>query len=203
MSILNYSLTKFIASYPNLGSMPKEEGVEIVFAGYSNVGKSSTLNVVTNQKKLAYKSKTPGSTKLINVFEIESAKNLVDLPGYGYAKVNKKNQINLKLQIYEYLKKRTNLKGLIILIDIRRLIRDIDYKIINIAINRKIPILILLSKADKLSYNQRLLQLNAVKKNMLYTYSQYNISNFQIEIFSALTKLGLQVLKKTLDQWLS
>jgi GTP-binding protein len=146
----------FIGSYPTSADLPKDEGSEIAFCGRSNCGKSSVLNALTNNKKLAKTSKTPGRTQAINVFEISSEKNfkIIDLPGYGYAKVSKKMRSAWGQEIEEYLTSRECLKALCIIMDIRHPFKEDDLNLIDWCENRALPMILLLNKSDKLSKNK-------------------------------------------------
>ncbi|UDG79295.1 putative GTP-binding protein EngB [Candidatus Ecksteinia adelgidicola] len=192
----NYFLTYFITSAYNINNFPEDNGIEIAFTGYSNTGKSSALNVLTNQKRLSYVSKKPGRTQLINFFEVEKGHRLVDLPGYGYANAPKKIKQKWCNHLNKYLQTRNCLKGLVMLIDIRYPIKTLDNKMITWIIKNKIPLLILLSKADKLSFNQRKLQLNIIQKKMLLL-----MSDIQVECFSSLKKIGVLKLSQKLNIW--
>jgi len=124
----NYHMTHFVMSAPDIRHLPSDEGIEVAFAGRSNAGKSSALNTLTQQKALARISKTPGRTQLINLFEVEPGIRLVDLPGYGYAQVPEEMKIKWQRSLGEYLQMRNSLKGLIVLMDIRHPLKDLDRK---------------------------------------------------------------------------
>lgn len=152
---LNYHKTHFLTSAPNIRSIPEDTGIEIAFAGRSNAGKSTALNALTNQKSLARTSKTPGRTQLINLFEVEPNCKLVDLPGYGYAAVPEKMKIEWQKSLGEYLQKRECLGGLVVLMDIRHPLKDLDQQMIEWAVSADLPVMLLLTKADKLSQSAR------------------------------------------------
>ncbi|MFS1539064.1 MAG: ribosome biogenesis GTP-binding protein YihA/YsxC [Candidatus Phlomobacter fragariae] len=192
----NYHQTKFVTSAPDIRHLPNDHGIEIAFAGRSNAGKSSALNVLTQQKNLARTSKTPGRTQLINLFEVAKDIRLVDLPGYGYAKVPESIKLQWQQALSEYLQKRKCLKGLIILMDIRHPLKDIDIQMIEQSVAMNIPILVLLTKADKLVPNKRKAQVIAVR-NRLKTVA----GNIQVETFSSLKKIGIDKLELKLDEW--
>ncbi|CUX96628.1 ribosome biogenesis GTP-binding protein YihA/YsxC [Candidatus Doolittlea endobia] len=194
----NYHLTHFVISAPDIRYLPVDSGIEIAFAGHSNAGKSSALNVLTNQKRLARTSKTPGCTQLINLFEVKPGFRLVDLPGYGYADVPKTLKNKWQRALVEYLQMRNNLKGLIVLMDIRHSMKDLDQRLIQWAVNVNIPVLILLTKADKLASIVRKAQLNQVRKAV-----QIFMGDVQVETFSALNKQGVNKLRGKLDEWFS
>lgn len=192
----NYHLTHFMTSVSFINNLPKDKGIEIAFVGYSNSGKSSVLNVLTNQKKLARTSKRLGCTQLINLFEVKNGYRLVDLPGYGYANLSKKIKIKLKNILNQYLKTRNCLKGLVLLMDIRYPLKIFDQNIIKWATYVNIPILILLNKADKISLHMQKIQLNIVQKTIISF-----IGDIQVEIFSVPKKIGINKLNETLNIW--
>ena len=147
---------KFVGSFPSNEDLPLDEGSEIAFCGRSNCGKSSVLNALTNNKKLAKTSKTPGRTQAINVFEIGLETNLkiIDLPGYGYAKVSKRMRAEWGQEIENYLMTRKSLKALCIIMDIRHPFKDDDLRLIDWCESKDLPMILLLNKADKLSKNK-------------------------------------------------
>lgn len=120
-----------------------------LFAGRSNAGKSSALNTLTNQKSLARTSKTPGRTQLINLFEVADGKRLVDLPGYGYAEVPEEMKRKWQRALGEYLEKRQSLQGLVVLMDIRHPLKDLDQQMIEWAVDSNIAVLVLLTKSGQ------------------------------------------------------
>ncbi|XOD69821.1 MAG: ribosome biogenesis GTP-binding protein YihA/YsxC [Sodalis sp. (in: enterobacteria)] len=192
----NYHLTHFIISAPDIRHLPVDNGIEIAFAGRSNAGKSSLINMLTNQKNLARISKTPGCTQFINLFEVEPGINLVDLPGYGYAKVPEKLKRKWQFSLGEYLKKRDSLKGVVILMDIRHPMKDLDHKMVQWLVDINIPILILLTKADKLATCACKAQLKLVRETGISF-----MADIQVEMISSLNKQGLDKLKHKLDTW--
>ena len=151
-----FNNAKFIGSYPSTEDLPVDQGSEIAFCGRSNCGKSSILNALTNNKKLAKTSKTPGRTQSINVFEIKSNSDfkIIDLPGYGYAKVSKKMRASWGQEIEKYLMTRQCLNALCIIMDIRHPFKDDDESLIDWCESKDLPMILLLNKADKLSKSQ-------------------------------------------------
>lgn len=198
MSALNYHITHFMLSAPDIHHLPADTGIEIAFAGRSNAGKSSALNTLTNQKSLARTSKTPGRTQLINLFEVVEGKRLVDLPGYGYAEVPEEMKRKWQRALGEYLQKRQALKGLVVLMDIRHPLKDLDQQMIEWAVQSEIPVLLLLTKADKLASGARKTQLNMVREASLAFRG-----DIQVEVFSSLKKSGVDKLRQKLDTWFS
>ncbi|MBI0156344.1 MULTISPECIES: ribosome biogenesis GTP-binding protein YihA/YsxC [Gilliamella] len=198
MRPLNYTKTHFILSAPDITHLPIDTGVEIAFAGRSNAGKSSALNTLTNQKALARTSKTPGRTQLINLFEVEENCRLVDLPGYGYAQVPETIKRKWQKSLGEYLQKRESLKGLIVLMDIRHPLKDLDQQMIEWAVSVNIPVMLLLTKADKLASGAQKKQVNMVKEAILPFQGDITVAPF-----SSPKRVGLDALKQKLDEWFS
>ncbi|WP_312546720.1 ribosome biogenesis GTP-binding protein YihA/YsxC [Pantoea eucalypti] len=196
MSELNYHVTHFVMSAPDIRHLPADTGIEVAFAGRSNAGKSSALNTLTNQKGLARTSKTPGRTQLINLFEVKEGKRLVDLPSYGYAEVPEEMKLKWQRALGEYLQKRQALKGLVILMDIRHPLKDLDRQMINWSVESGIPVLLLLTKADKLASGARKAQLNVVREAALEF-----VGDVQVELFSSLKKIGVDKVRQKLDSW--
>jgi len=195
---LNYQKTHFVTSAPDIRHLPADTGVEVAFAGRSNAGKSSALNTLTQQKNLARTSKTPGRTQLINLFEVADGKRLVDLPGYGYAEVPEEMKLKWQRALGEYLEKRQCLQGLVVLMDIRHPLKDLDQQMISWAVESNLQVLVLLTKADKLASGARKTQLNMVREAVL----AFN-GEVQVEAFSSLKKQGVDKLREKLDSWFS
>ncbi|MEJ2766468.1 ribosome biogenesis GTP-binding protein YihA/YsxC [Photobacterium sp. MCCC 1A19761] len=193
---LNYRNTGFITSAPTIRHLPNDTGVEIAFAGRSNAGKSSALNRITDQKSLARTSKTPGRTQLINMFEVIPGCNLIDLPGYGYAQVPLEMKIKWQQSLGEYLQKRECLEGLVVLMDIRHPLKDLDQQMIMWAIESRLPVLVLLTKADKLKSGARKQQLMKVRETVK-TFG----GDVQVEAFSSLKGIGVDQVRRKLDDW--
>jgi len=183
-------------SAPDIRHLPADTGIEVAFAGRSNAGKSSALNTLTNQKGLARTSKTPGRTQLINLFEVKEGKRLVDLSGYGYAEVPEEMKLKWQRALGEYLQKRQALKGLVVLMDIRHPLKDLDRQMIQWSVESGIPVLLLLTKADKLASGARKAQLNVVREAALEF-----VGDVQVELFSSLKKIGVDKVRQKLDSW--
>lgn len=192
----NYHMTHFVMSAPDIRHLPGDNGIEVAFAGRSNAGKSSALNTLTNQKSLARTSKTPGRTQLINLFEVTEGVRLVDLPGYGYAEVPEEMKRKWQRALGEYLQKRESLQGLVVLMDIRHPLKDLDQQMIQWAVDVQLPVMVLLTKADKLASGARKSQLNMVREAVLPF-----MGDIQVEAFSSLKKLGVDKLRQKLDLW--
>ncbi|GEA08980.1 putative GTP-binding protein EngB [Alteromonas sp. KUL42] len=191
-----YTKAKFFTSAPDIRHLKNDTGIEVAFAGRSNAGKSSALNTLTRQKNLARTSKTPGRTQLINVFELEEDLRLVDLPGYGFAKVPIAMKKKWQASLGEYLQKRKSLKGLVVLMDIRHPFKDIDQDLIQWAVDSNIPVLALLTKADKFKSGKRKAQLLMAREAALAF-----MGDVTVQTFSSLNKHGLPELEHVLNGW--
>lgn len=194
---LTYTNTHFDKSAARLNQCPTDIDREVAFAGRSNAGKSSALNRLTGNKKLARTSKTPGRTQLINFFRLgDSPLALVDLPGYGYAKVPvaKKNEWQKELGFY--LDKREPLVGLVLLMDIRHPLKEFDVAMLDWATQANMPVHVLLTKADKLKRGPAQAALLQVKK-ALKTYN----TPMSAQTFSSHNGEGLKLLQQKLDSW--
>lgn len=194
----NYHMSHFVISAPDIKHLPPDTGIEVAFAGRSNAGKSSALNTLTNKKNLARTSKTPGRTQLLNLFQVADGIRLVDLPGYGYAEVPEEIKIKWQQALGEYLQMRNSLKGLVILMDIRHPLKDLDQQMIQWAVDVGIPVLALLTKADKLTRASCVAQLKKVREAVTPL-----MGDIQVEYFSSLKKIGVDKLKEKLDYWFS
>ncbi len=194
-SLINYAKAEFVTSAPDIKRMPPDTGIEVAFAGRSNAGKSSALNTLTNQK-IARTSKTPGRTQLINVFSLDDERRLIDLPGYGFAKVPLEMKLKWQESLGEYLQKRDSLKGLVVLMDIRHPLKELDQDLVFWAVDNDIPVLILLTKADKLKQGKRKQELMKVKQA-----AKDFKGNVKVQAFSSLNRLGVSELAQQLDQW--
>ncbi len=199
LSEINFNKATFTQSAPSIRECPPEEGVEVAFAGRSNAGKSSAINALTNNSKLARTSKTPGRTQLINFFDISTTQRLVDLPGYGYAKVSREMKEQWQRYLSEYLRSRKCLQGLVLLMDIRHPLQEFDTTMLNWAAEAKMPVHILLTKADKLSRGNAGSTLLEVKKEIKNAGLDDLVS---AQTFSALKNTGIDTLKIKLQEWL-
>ncbi|MFT5503283.1 MAG: GTP-binding protein [Gammaproteobacteria bacterium] len=189
---ISFQQAQFLTSAFELNQLPPDEGFEIAFAGRSNAGKSSAINCLTRQKNLCKTSKTPGRTQLINFFPINAEHTLVDLPGYGYAKVSKQLRSHWNQVLTSFLLERRSLCGLIIVVDIRRGISDMDQALIELS-GSKLPLHILLTKSDKLSKSGR---------NQVILDTEKMLDQSQsVSALSIVTKSGLEDLEKRLRSW--
>lgn len=186
---------KFLKSAAQYSDLPSDEGFEIIMAGYSNVGKSSLINAISNTKNLAKCSKTPGRTQLFNIFTLDDKRRLLDLPGYGFAKVSNKKQIRWADQLSEYLSLRSCLKGIVVITDIRRGLRPLDHELLEFCHTHEIPLSIILNKSDKLSRQQA----NNAKKILSQTLA---IPSEHIILCSSTKKTGISDVISLVSTWL-
>ncbi len=194
-----YTEARFLKSAAKVNQLPEDTGAEVAFAGRSNAGKSSAINCLTGVKQLARTSKTPGRTRLMNCFAIQDeAYRLVDLPGYGYAKVSRAMQKEWQAHLAHYFEVRQSLKGLVVLMDIRHPLMPLDESMIDWALMRSLPVHVLLTKADKISRSQTQNTLFKVQKH----YAAYG-TLFTLQSFSSLKRQGLAELHRVLDGWFS
>jgi GTP-binding protein len=193
----HYNNATFLLSSPTLAELPPDQGIEVAFIGRSNAGKSSALNTITGIKALARTSKTPGRTQMINLFGLDDNRRLVDLPGYGYAKVPLAIKHRWQRNINEYLQTRRCLKGLVLIMDIRHPLKEYDQQCIEWASRSNIAIHILLTKADKLSRGAAINTLIEVRK----VVEQFD--GITVQLFSSLSKVGLEEALLQLDSWFS
>ena len=193
---LNYRKAFFNKSAARLSQCPDNPGREVAFAGRSNAGKSSSLNALTGSNKLARTSKTPGRTQLINFFQVEDDAFLVDLPGYGYAKVPEAMKKEWQHHMNDYLERREALAGLVLLMDIRHPMKEFDQMMLNWSVGANMPLHILMTKSDKLKQGVARQALNKLKKEL------QNYPQVSIQLFSSLKKTGVKELATKLDEWL-
>jgi len=191
------SRAEFLISAPNLKLCPPEHGKEVAFVGRSNAGKSSALNCIVNRSDLARTSKTPGRTQLLNFFKLNDELRLVDLPGYGYAKVPEKTKDEWQKHLGQYLERRQSLVGIMLVMDIRHPLTEFDAMMIEWAIHYRKPMHILLTKCDKLNRGPAKNTLLEVQKE-LAEHSDL----ISVQQFSALKKIGIEEAQLKLKQWL-
>ncbi|MBO1924880.1 ribosome biogenesis GTP-binding protein YihA/YsxC [Thiomicrorhabdus sp. 6S3-12] len=192
-----YQKAQYLKSVPTLDLCPEDLKYEVAFAGRSNAGKSSALNVITSQKSLARTSKTPGRTQLINFFVLDEERALVDLPGYGFAKVNVKVKRAWEAGLSEYIEKRPQLKGVVLLMDSRMPPTDIDITMLDWTQHLKLPVHILLTKSDKLKKGPAKANLLKLKKLLKEEYPHATA-----QLFSSLKREGLLEVWNKLDEWM-
>ncbi|MCC5859879.1 MAG: YihA family ribosome biogenesis GTP-binding protein [Ectothiorhodospiraceae bacterium] len=191
-----YHQARFLKSANRLDQLPPDTGLEVAFAGRSNAGKSSALNAITGQKSLARTSKTPGRTQLINLFPVSDAMALVDLPGYGYAKVPERIRAHWQQVLPTYLAKRRALRGVMLIMDIRHPLRDFDRQMLAWTRDAGLPVHVLLSKADKLKRGAAMQALLTVRKAL-----ERDFPGSTVQLFSAHSRLGVDEAHAVLDHW--
>jgi len=196
-----FSQAAFYTTVNHLKDLPKHGGKEVAFAGRSNAGKSSVINTLANHVRLAYTSKTPGRTQHLNYFslgKIEGGNHnfLVDLPGYGYAKVPSESKRHWERLLSEYLQMRKELCGLVLIMDSRHPLTELDENMLEWFSSTGKPLHILLSKSDKLSRQRATLTLNRVK-----SYLDENFPGCTVQLFSSLKKLGTDEAENVIVGW--
>ncbi|MBL1268658.1 MAG: YihA family ribosome biogenesis GTP-binding protein [Halomonas sp.] len=196
---LNYPTASFLISAPTLALCPDDTGAEVAFAGRSNAGKSSAINALTQQNALARTSRTPGRTQLINFFSVmnDASRRLVDLPGYGYAKVPEAVKLEWQKHLAEYLRNRYSLRGLVLLMDVRHPLTEFDQMMLDYADQRGMPVHILLTKADKLKKGPASAALQKVRSRLKEWEDLVSV-----QLFSSLKRDGVDTLSQKLNQWL-
>lgn len=196
---INFNSARFLTSASRLDQSPPDEGAEVAFAGRSNAGKSSAINTLTSNSKLARISKTPGRTQLINFFDLNvEGTRLVDLPGYGYAKVPVAMKQQWQKHLDNYLQNRQCLRGLVLVSDIRHPMKEFDQMMIEWCRQAEMPLHVLLTKADKLKRGpaqSALLQMRRTLKTQLGELAT-------AQVFSALNRTGVEELQQQLSSWL-
>lgn len=186
----------YLTSATTLAEAPQDDALEVAFAGRSNAGKSSAINALTDNKRLARTSKTPGRTQMINFFSLSETQRLVDLPGYGFAKVPLAVKEHWQRHLEDYLRRRRNLRALILLMDIRHPLQAFDRNMLDWATHSELPVHILLTKSDKLSRGGAKSALQQVR-NALKGHP-----GVTAQTFSALNGEGLEELQTRLSDWL-
>jgi GTP-binding protein len=191
-----YRQAHFKISAAKLNQAPEDSGIEVAFAGRSNAGKSSAINTLCQQKSLARTSKTPGRTQLLNFFELDSERRLVDLPGYGFAKVKQSVKAQWQGALSDYLEQRKSLRGLVLMMDIRHPMRDFDCQMLEWNVHQELKTHILLTKSDKLKRGAAGNALLQVKRELEPLGDLVSI-----QLFSSLKKQGIDEAHNKLDEW--
>ncbi len=189
-----YPEAQFIKSANALNQFVPDQGAEVAVAGRSNAGKSSAINVIVNRRQFARTSKTPGRTQLINFFSLQGEERLIDLPGYGFAKVSDKKRFHWRDLIADYFESRQSLKGLFLIMDIRRQITKFDQQMLSFAEQVALPTHVLLTKTDKLKRGQAAKALLEVRRDLH--------EGATVQHFSALTRLGEDEARAKLNDYL-
>ena len=194
---IDFRQARFLTSVSKSDQAPRDEGAEVAFAGRSNAGKSSALNTITEQRGLARTSKIPGRTQQINFFQVGDNRRLVDLPGFGYARVPRAIQEQWHRNLNEYLHVRQSLRGLILLMDCRHPLTDYDQHLLIWCADASLPVHVLLTKSDKLKRGPASNSLLAVRRRL----PQFH-PHASAQLFSALKKTGIAEARRVLNDWL-
>lgn len=194
MPINYYNKSQFAVGAHKISQLPEDLGIEIAISGRSNAGKSSVLNRLTNNAKLAKISKTPGRTQQINVFTLDEQRRLIDLPGYGYARVSESMRRHWSVELNRYFRQRKCLSGLLLIMDIRHPFKESDWQQLDWSLHAELPTHILLNKADKYSRSSALNILRRLAADIDHQL-------VSIQLFSALKNSGADEARAVLDQW--
>jgi len=193
-----FASARFALSAHNARQLPVDQGREVAFAGRSNAGKSSALNTLAHQVGLARTSKTPGRTQMLVYFNVAPDRHLVDLPGYGYAKVPEDLRAHWQAFINEYFRTREALVGLVVVMDSRHPLREYDRQMLSFAVERSIPAHCLLTKADKLGRGEQAKTLAAVRKDLAASFGD----SVGVQLFSSSAGLGVDEARGVVAGWL-
>lgn len=186
---------KFVLSADTPAQFLPDTGLEVAVAGRSNAGKSSAINVIVNRRQFARTSKTPGRTRLVNFFSLRENERLVDLPGYGFSRVSASMQKHWGELIQAYFEMRQSLRGLLLVVDARRMLSDFDRQMLSFADSVSLPVHVLLTKADKLKRGQASSALLQVRKEL--------DGKASVQLFSALKRQGVDEARKVLEDFLA
>lgn len=200
MAIFRHATFEISAAKPS--GLPPSLGAEIAFAGRSNAGKSSAINTLVGHTRLAFVSKTPGRTQLINVFRMRNGAALVDLPGYGFAQVPLAVRLQWQGLLEEYLIRRTNLTGLVLIMDSRRPLTELDWKMVGWFAPTGRPIHCLLTKSDKLSRQAQAEALRDTRAALAEAFPVYS-QGITVQLFSSLKKTGMDEVERIVGGWLN
>lgn len=191
-----YARAWFLKSASTLEQLPPDTGTEVAFAGRSNAGKSSALNAITGRKQLARISKTPGRTQLMNIFPLDERRALVDLPGYGYARVPASVKAHWDDVLPAYLDRRRALQGLILIMDIRHPLKEFDRQMLAWCDHAGLPVHVLLNKADKLKHGAATKTLAGVRRSLEAEFPEATA-----QLFSSTRPAGVEEAHQILDRW--
>ena len=192
-----YRQAAFLRAVARLDQAPEDTGREVAFAGRSNAGKSSAINTLCDQRQLARTSKTPGRTQQIVFFATGEGRRLVDLPGYGYARVSEAIKLQLQDLMADYLRHRQSLIGLVVVMDIRHPLTDFDLRMLDWSRETHLPLLLLLTKSDKLKRGAAMAQLDLLRRAVAKEGER-----IRVERFSSFDRQGVEPVHEVLDQWL-
>ena len=211
-----FSQAAFYTTVNHLKDLPQHGGKEVAFVGRSNAGKSSAINTLANHVRLAYTSKTPGRTQHLNYFSLGDNNFLVDLPGYGYAKVPPDVQLHWENLLSQYLQTRAELAGLVVIMDARHPLTELDENMLDWFAPTNKPVHIMLTKSDKLSRQQATLTLNRVKSHLAEHFSsditpasghesalKLRFPQCSVQLFSSLKKIGMEEAEAVIAGWLA
>ena len=190
-----YQAARFQVAATRIDQAPEDSGREVVFAGRSNAGKSSAINALCHQKSLARTSKTPGRTQQLIFFALDAERRLVDLPGYGYARVSEAIKLEWQAHMADYLERRRSIAGLVIVMDIRHPLADYDRQMLSWGRRAGLPVLLLLTKADKLKRG-------AAQASRLAVMREAADEGVRVETFSSTDRSGVEAVQTILDAWL-
>lgn len=192
-----YRKTYYLSSAHGYHELPEDSGIEVAFAGRSNAGKSSAINALCDQKALAKTSNTPGRTQLINFFRIVEERSIVDLPGYGYAKVPQDVKAHWHKLLERYFNERQALAGLVLLMDCRHPLRDLDWQMLEWCRHHDLPSHVVLTKSDKLRGKAIQGTLESAEQDLI----DHGFHETGIQMLSSSKKKGLDILCEKLDSW--
>jgi GTP-binding protein len=192
-----FDQAKLLRSVAELSQLPPPSGREVAFAGRSNAGKSSAINAITRRKRLAYVARQPGKTRTIQLFEVAPERFLVDLPGYGYARVSESLRRQWGRLVDGYLAERAALQGLVLIMDVRHPLTPLDLQLLAWFAPRRLPVHVLLTKADKLSRGQAAVSLHKVRQ-----WGEHAGMVMSVQLFSSLTPTGIESAQAVIASWL-
>jgi len=192
-----YQGAAFLQAATRLDQAPPDTGKEVAFAGRSNAGKSSAINTLCQQRNLARTSKTPGRTQQLIFFELDADRRLVDLPGYGYAKVSESLKLQWQGLMANYLQDRRSLVGLVMVMDVRHPLTPYDRQMLAWSREVQLPLLLLLTKSDKLKRGAAHAQFDKVRRAVADERERVSV-----ELFSSLQRQGIEAVHAVLDRWL-
>ncbi len=193
-----YLRARFLKAVARLDQAPPDRGREVAFLGRSNAGKSSVINALCQQRNLARTSKTPGRTQQLVFFQLDEERRLVDLPGYGYARVPLSTKVQWQGLMTEYLNERRSLVGLVLIMDVRHPLTTYDQQMIAWGRAAQLPLLLLLNKCDKLKRGAA-----AAQRLQVVQHLKTSGSEAPVLLFSSLQPQGLETLRQSLDRWLA
>ena len=196
-----YSNVRFLTSANALAQLPPDVGVEVAFAGRSNAGKSSAINALARQGRLAHASRTPGRTREINFFRLRNGALVADLPGYGYAAVGRAQKRAWQELLWTYVTSRSTLIGLVLIVDARHGLKPLDVELLDAFLPSARPVLILATKSDKLNAAERRQAVAGIRAALAQTFGE-RASPVSVIGFSATSREGVEAADRALEQWI-